>query len=141
MPKKYDIVILSKTSFLIIIFFIFSLLVTIVLFLAILYNSSSSEVIGTYCSGNELSANTLYLTIEENGSYVLYKQFHVISSGQYRSENKTIYLLQSKNSSLQYLFYDGKNEVSFCSIDNGVLSFQRISNVPMYININPVYKF
>lgn len=79
------------------------------------------------------SEGQLYLTLDYDGKYLIYRQFEVIDSGNYQIEEKKLSFYGKTNFAG---YYDGSDEIVFFdSMNNEILCFLRYSNLPEYINV------
>lgn len=107
-----------------------------IVFLIIMYERSIlKNVIGTYiCEVNNNPGNSLYLSLEKNGDYLLYKQFQTISKGKYVEQDKKVIILEGEDGQKEYVFFDGQDTI-YCTVNPDGYVYERISNVPLYINL------
>ena len=89
---------------------------------------------GTYlCEGLSPGTGT-YLVFDGKGDYTLYRQSGVLSAGTYAEDANGVYVLKGEGLTVPYVTYDGKNSVHFFSVPD-TYTYQRISDIPTYINV------
>jgi len=93
--------------------------------------NDDSSIIGTYMYGDE--KNGEYLVFQDNERYILYKQFDIISEGSYSSEDNLYELKENDVSKNKAIICD--DTIYYINNDGNVKAYQRISEVPMLINI------
>lgn len=75
-----------------------------------------------------------YLVFDEKGDYTLYRQSGVLSAGTYAEDANGVYVLKGEGLTVPYVTYDGKDSVHFFSVPD-TYTYQRISDIPTYINV------
>lgn len=108
--------------------------------------SYSDDVIGTFCSGHGFSLDDQYIALFSDGTFNIYQQFGVLSSGMYsKSTDGVQQCLQLNLRSGQIIFgiYDSHNScITFrnvVGIDS--LCYQRyykVTDNPVLINIDTI---
>lgn len=96
------------------------------------------QITGTYCSGEQVSGEDIYLALEQDGSYTLYRQFELLQSGSYHREQELekmqLFSLRSAESAATWLLWDGGEQLLLLSADTA-LPLHKISDTPSYINL------
>lgn len=99
------------------------------------YKAIPKDLTGTYiCEVTNNPGDSLYLVIEKDEKYLLYRQFEEISRGKYYQEGD-IYAIESEDGIKQYMVYDGYNTV-YCFICPEGQIYEKTSDIPLYINLN-----
>lgn len=102
-----------------------------------LKNPRDKSVVGTFLMGNELDVdNSAYMVFQQDGKYVLYKQFEVLEKGSYSDEGQGFYALTPAGSGQGgRVVYNGSDEAVLVDSGGGTELFVRISDIPTFINV------
>lgn len=116
----------------------FLLLCSVLINVVQLQKPAESPMIGTFVYPYE-SVDAIYLVIEQNNQFMLYRQFEILEVGIYMKLGDGIYYLQSQTSgfSAQMLYRDS-DFIYLFSEEGLILDFYRISDIPSYINVSPI---
>lgn len=113
-----------------------ALLVAVIVLLGVHFAPASFY--GTYCTGEQVSSEDLYIVLQKDGSYTLYRQFELLAEGTYQVDRTTdgvsILSLASGGASSTGLAIHGDSVLLLDdSGDSNV--FQKISDTPLFINL------
>ena len=90
---------------------------------------------GTYlCEGLSPGAGTYLVFDEKGGLHPCTRQSGVLSAGTYAEDANGVYVLKGEGLTVPYVTYDGKDSVHFFSVPD-TYTYQRISDIPTYINV------
>lgn len=129
---------LGKKQWILPVFLVVSLCLNIGLLVFAFYQKPQppNSIIGTYCSGAEVSPNSNYLVFETDGSYTLYKQFELLEEGGYVAEATNVYALTAQDGAAHSVVYeDGSDTLYYNGFDNSIEVFSKISQTPTFINL------
>ena len=93
-------------------------------------------IVGTYIHGNELSGDALYIVFDSHGAFVKYHQFQILQYGFYESRGDNIYILSANSEASTSVLYKRNTIYTFHEHDE-ILVFRRMSNIPVFINVEP----
>lgn len=95
-------------------------------------------IYGTYCTQNH--GDSMYLVLEKDGTYLLYRQFEVLDSGKYDRSVSTkefsVYTLVSKDMDKKLKMTADKKTIVLSELENSDVVMEKISDTSVYININ-----
>lgn len=112
-----------------------SVCINLILLGVIYFKKVPNDFTGTYiCETTENPGDSLYLVIDKNGDYLLYRQFKEISRGKYLKQDEKIYWIENVDGIKQYIVYDGR-DTAYCFLNPDGQVYKRINNKPMYINL------
>ena len=95
-------------------------------------------VAGTYCTGEQVSASAEYYVFEQDGGYCRYRQNQMLERGSYVQTREEIYTLTCETAEpreLQVICREGR--IYRCGLDGAIAVYDRISDVPVYLNVEP----
>lgn len=124
------------TTLLIIAIIIIALLISALVY----FYPKTKSIVGTYCTGSGLSEDDIYFAFLGDNTYVQYKQFSPMDSGEYTltaMDGFFVVSITSEDGSEQILYYSGSKSliVPDDSITDGFLEYTRISDTPTLINL------
>jgi len=93
------------------------------------------DPVGTFCDGEQVSPDSRYLTLQTDGSYLLYRQFERLEEGSWEAaqeEDSLLLTLRAADGSIREAALT-KSEI----LRLGEQEFRRISDTPTYINVKP----
>lgn len=100
------------------------------------------SVIGTYCTGDGLSREDVYVSLLSDNTFLIYRQLETGLSGKFDSEefeNLTTLTFQLEDGRQLLATYDKQNSLVFVGkFINDIscpLEFKRISSTPININV------
>ena len=121
------------------------LLICLCIALAIILipKDNKKEVIGTYCTGNELSPQNIYIAFSSDGAFNIYRQFEKLGNGSFSVENNgdnQRIILDFGTSEKGTAEFDRQDQLIIDgsiinSLPDEQISFSRISDVSMLINV------
>lgn len=133
MQKKFRIKIIGGCALLI-----------ILVLLVVLIQSNTKSVVGTFCTGEGISQEDVYVSIYSDDTFLIYKQFDVISSGSCSIDE------YKRFSVITFIGKDGDQTVAIYDKSDTLLLFEkmangpsgptelnRISKTPLEINVTP----
>lgn len=99
------------------------------------------SAIGTFCTGDGISKEDVYITIYSDNTFLLYQQFEILSEGAYEKENidgVEVLYLKKKDGTIVFAVYDNNDSLSLMDSTSNTkkLNFKRISDTPLEINIS-----
>lgn len=101
------------------------------------------SAVGTYCTGDGISGNEVYITIYTDDEYVIYRQFDTLSRGvcEFDVFDRIVRItLNGEDGSQMSAFFDRNDVLLLEGEFNGVatrsINLQRISKTPLEINIS-----
>ena len=97
------------------------------------YRNPVVNIVGTYCNGDEKNEETAYFAFKSDGTYVQYRQFHMMDKGTYCRTGNGLYTLTSESGSQHALWVQGNSLYNPC--DGNVTVYTKIDNVPNLINV------
>ena len=99
-------------------------------------NVTRSVPTGTYCSGSPdwPTTDTVYLVLGKDNTYIVYRQFEVISRGTYEDDtvSQTVHL--DGDGSFTGSYGDDYSEINLSAKDNSY-SMKKYSDTCLYINV------
>lgn len=111
-----------------------SLCLNVVLLAILCMSQRSQPLTGTFlCEGSSHTDGT-YLTFDEKGSFIVYRQFDTLFTGTYTADANGVYILDGTALTVPYVVYDGRDTVHFFSVPDAY-TYQRISDLPTYVNV------
>ena len=97
-----------------------------------------SSIVGTYANGDSSSSQDLtYLVMDRDGSYLIYKQLakEAIDRGSYKDGPDGKYIMESSmTDKYEAVLDDGC--IYLAGEERTILSLEKYSNVPEYINFS-----
>ena len=110
--------------------------------LALIQNIRPKSVIGTFCTGEGLSQEDVYISFFNDNTFLIYRQLETGLSGEFNSEefeNLTALTFQLEDGRQLWATYDKQNSLIFVGkFINEIscpLEFKRISSTPLNINV------
>lgn len=110
--------------------------------LALIQNIRPKSVIGTFCTGEGLSQEDVYISFFNDNTFLIYRQLETGLSGEFNSEefeNLTALTFQLEDGRQLLATYDKQNSLVFVGkFINDIscpLEFKRISSTPININV------
>lgn len=96
---------------------------------------SEVDPAGTFCAGEQVSPDSRYLTLQSDGSYLLYRQFARLEEGSWevaQEEDSLLITLQAADGTVKQAVL-ARSEILRLDEEE----FRRISDTPTYINVTP----
>jgi len=97
---------------------------------------------GTFLSGDELK-DGIYLVLYQDGRYAKYRQFQIIKHGtfEHRADDNYIFIFYDEDGqfSAQAIYFRFNDIIYFINEDGEIMVFNRISNVPTYVNVESLF--
>ena len=93
------------------------------------------DPVGTFCAGEQVSPDSRYLTLQSDGSYLLYRQFERLEEGSWevaQEEDSLLITLQAADGTVKQAVL-ARSEI----LRLGEEEFHRISDTPTYVNVKP----
>lgn len=114
---------------------------TAVLVITFTIKNTNKSIVGTFCSGNELSEEAVYITLYPDNTYLLYHQFDIISEGEYENDNVgdvEILYFDKKDDIVLFAIYDYQDSLFLLdsTSNSRKIGFKRISDIPLEINVS-----
>ena len=110
--------------------------------LALIQNIRPKSVIGTFCTGEGLSQEDVYISFFNDNTFLIYRQLETGLSGEFNSEefeNLTALTFQLEDGRQLWATYDKQNSLIFVGKFiyeiSCPLEFKRISSTPLNINV------
>lgn len=110
--------------------------------IALIQNIRPKSAIGTYCTGESLSRDDVYISLLSDNTFLIYRQLETGLSGKFDSEefeNLTTLTFQLEDGRQLLATYDKQNSLVFVGkFINDIscpLEFKRISSTPININV------
>lgn len=111
----------------------------------VLNQSKTKSVIGTFCTNEGILQDDIYVSIYSDDSFLIYKQFDVISYGTYSIDDYqhfSVITFKEKDGNQTIAVYDNRNVLIFIGKLGeyilGTKDLKRISMIPMEINVTDV---
>ena len=111
--------------------------------LALIQNIRPKSVIGTFCTGEGLSQEDVYISFFNDNTFLIYRQLETGLSGEFNSEefeNLTALTFQLEDGRQLLAAYDKQNSLVFVGeFINDIscpLELKRISSIPININVS-----
>ncbi len=102
------------------------------------------DFIGTWCTNPQAPGDGTYLVLEQEGTYLLYKQLQVLEQGRYFQEKELgkVTSIRCVSGTVEETVYLVGDNSSLCMADGlyraeqaSLVKFEKISDVPTYINL------
>ncbi len=110
--------------------------------MALIQNPRPKSAIGTYCTGEGLSREDVYISIFSDNTFLIYRQLETGLPGEFDSEefeNLTMFNFQLEDGGQLLATYDKQDSLIFVGkFINDIpcpLEFKRISSTPISINV------
>jgi hypothetical protein len=100
------------------------------------YDKESTDIIGTFCTGDGMSDDDEYIVFTSEKSYTIFDQFNIVEEGAYVIDDNNVFTLLHDNNedSTQVYFANGK--IIRLSLENNkILVYSRLTNIPTFINV------
>lgn len=99
------------------------------------------QAIGSYANGSvtAATADTVYLVLDQESRYMLYKPYNVLETGTYAEEALGVYCLTSNEGQTpRYVVHTAQEQIYYITYENGesnFVSMGKFSDVPTYISV------
>ena len=92
--------------------------------------TQKKSITGTFSSaGGKGVGGEIYLAVEADGDYTLYRQFQVLKTGSCRVERDVVY------SDAQPMGYFDQKDTVVLLLDDTAYSLTRTDSIPVYVNV------
>lgn len=102
-----------------------------------IFEAVTPSIQGTYCTNDASmpSADNEYIAFMENGTYVKYRQFHILEQGNYRKEKDGIYAVTSSSGMESQVVCVGE-KVYLSGEKRTLTAYVKFSDTPTLINVH-----
>ncbi|MEA5038995.1 MAG: hypothetical protein VB086_04070 [Clostridiaceae bacterium] len=118
-----------------------SIIANLVLVILLFMPADEFQEVGSYADGSVTAATTdrVYLVLDQESQYMLYKQYNVLETGTYAEEALGVYCLISDEGQMpRYVVHAAQEQIYYITYESGkanFISMGKFSDVPTYLNV------
>lgn len=116
------------------------LFVAVVVLLGMLFAPRSGDLYGTYCTGTQVTGEDLYIVLQKDHSYWLYKQFELLEDGTYEvartvADLNVLSLTAQGISAESTAVCNGSHVILLVGGTDDAIVFEKMSDIPAFISL------